>query len=93
MENDGPTPISLPKNNLTGINHYIITEFNPTILLIQPPKTMFIIVFTRIIISATIIYIIFMKIGGVLKHLKKLGPPSRAVPIYMYNYVYLMLLY
>ena len=37
----------------------------PTILLIVGVKTMFIIVFTRINIVATMIYIIFTKIGGI----------------------------
>ena len=39
-------------------------------LLINGAITMFIIVFTRIIIVATIINIIFTKIGGILSHLK-----------------------
>ena len=39
-------------------------------LLIKGAKTMFIIVFTMILIVATIIYIVFAKIGNVLKHLK-----------------------
>ena len=41
-----------------------------TILLIKGGKIMFIIVFTRILIGATIIYIVFTKIGSVLKCLK-----------------------
>ena len=39
-------------------------------LLIKGAKTMFIIVFTRILIVATIIYIIYTKIGSILKCLK-----------------------
>ena len=39
-------------------------------LLIKGAKTMFNIVFTMILIVATIIYIVFTKIGNVLKHIK-----------------------
>ena len=39
-------------------------------LLIKGAKTMFIIVFTRILIVATMIYIVFTKIGNVMKHIK-----------------------
>ena len=39
-------------------------------LLIQGAKTMFIIVFSMILIVATMIYIVFAKIGDVLKCLK-----------------------
>ena len=53
-----------------GISLHEIIIWSPTILLIEGANTMFIIVFTRILIVATKIYIIFTRIGGILKHLK-----------------------
>ena len=53
------------------ISLHEIINWNPTMLLIKGAKTMFIIVFTMILIVATMIYnIVFAKIGNVLKHLK-----------------------
>ena len=39
-------------------------------LLVKGIKIMFIVVFTMILIVATILYIVFTKIGGILKRLK-----------------------
>ena len=49
-------------------------------LLIKEAKTMFIIVCTMILIVATIIYIVFEKIGNVLKHLKYVGATAIHLP-------------
>ena len=57
------TSISLPE----------VIIWNSTILVIYCGKTMFIIDFTMILIVATIINIVFMKIGGILKRLKCYG--------------------
>ena len=48
-----------------GITLREVIMGNFTILLIKGPKTMFVIVVTRIIIVATLIYIVFTKIGSV----------------------------
>ena len=47
--------------------------YSTTMLLIKALKTMYIIVFTRVLIVATIIYIVFTKIGSVLNCLKCRG--------------------
>ena len=47
--------------------------WNSTILVIYLGKTMFIIDFTMILIVATIINIVFIKIGSILKRLKCFG--------------------
>ena len=57
------TSISLPE----------VIIWNSTILVIYCGKTMFIIDFTMKLIVATIINIVFKKIGGILKRLKCYG--------------------
>ena len=49
-------------------------------LLVKGAKTMFIIVFTRILIVATMILIVFAKIGNVLKHLKYVWASALSSP-------------